>query len=296
MHAPQDQISLGHTAPRGNSRPLNPERYALTFACHNQVEYTRRCIDSMTKHGVDLSRLVVVDNASTDDTHAYLGTLPVGGLIRNRSNLGCGTAWNQGALYLQAEWTVVMNNDVLVCSGWIENLVQAAERNGLKIISSAMVAGELDYDFDAFAREAVSKTSGALRLRGRNSVCFAVHKSVWLEIGYFQSIPKLLGYEDALFFNEVDKVGIATGMTGSAWVHHFRSMTQAGVRRELGLSQKQGLGDRRTYLRLLGQTWLERRIRKMRRGSLQRRWREQEMAKYGMSLIGIREDGAFTWK
>jgi len=125
---------------------MNQIDYAITFACYNQVEYTRQCVDSMVKHGVDLGRLVVVDNGSIDDTRSYLETLPLGGRIFNKANLGCGVAWNQGALALQAEWTIVMNNDVLVSHGWIENMINAAEQNGLKIISPALIEGPLDYD------------------------------------------------------------------------------------------------------------------------------------------------------
>ena len=51
-----------------------------------------------------------------------------------------------------------------------------------------------------------------MRLGGHHAVCLAVHQSVWLEIGYFQPIPKLLGYEDTMFFNEVAKANIATGI------------------------------------------------------------------------------------
>ncbi len=106
---------------------MNPEKYAVTFACYNQVDYTRQCVESMIKHGFDLNRLVVVDNGSSDGTRAYLETLPLGGRIFNKENLGCGVAWNQGILALQAEWTVIMNNDVLVCKDWIENLISVAE-------------------------------------------------------------------------------------------------------------------------------------------------------------------------
>ncbi|WP_245395100.1 glycosyltransferase family 2 protein [methane-oxidizing endosymbiont of Gigantopelta aegis] len=70
--------------------------YVVTFACYNQVEYTRQCIESMVRQGDDLSRLVVVDNGSTDDTRNYLQSLSLGGLILNSANLGCGVAWNQG--------------------------------------------------------------------------------------------------------------------------------------------------------------------------------------------------------
>jgi len=274
---------------------MNQIDYAITFACYNQVEYTRQCVDSMVKHGVDLSRLVVVDNGSTDDTRSYLETLPLGGRIFNKANLGCGVAWNQGALALQAEWTIIMNNDVLVSHGWIENMINAAEQNGLKIVSPALIEGSLDYDFEAFSGESSTKMKNALRLGDRHAVCLAVHKSVWLEIGYFQPIPKLLGYEDTMFFHEVDKAGIAIGMTGGSWLHHFGSITQSAMKQERGLSEKDGLGYRYNY-RLLQQSWLERKLKKITRIRQQKLWREQELAQFGMSMHGIRENGGFSWE
>ncbi len=93
---------------------MNPNRYSLTFACYNSVDYTKLCIESMVKNGTPLDRLVAVDNGSTDSTREYLASLPLGGRIFNKANLGCGVAWNQGALFHQAEWTIIMNNDVFV--------------------------------------------------------------------------------------------------------------------------------------------------------------------------------------
>lgn len=274
---------------------MNEIDYAITFACYNQVEYTRQCVDSMIKHGGDLNRLIVVDNGSTDQTRGYLETLPLGGRIFNQANLGCGVAWNQGALLHQAEWTIVMNNDVLVSAGWIENMINAAERNGLKIISPALIEGPLDYDFEAFALESSTKMKNSLRMGIGHAVCLAVHKSVWLDIGYFQPIPKLLGYEDTMFFHEVEKAGIPAGMTGASWLHHYGSITQSAMKQERGLSAKEGLGYRYNY-RLLQQSWLGRKFDKFRRIRQQKRWGEQEMAEYGISMHGIRKNGDFSWE
>lgn len=273
---------------------MSPIDYALTFACYNQVEYTRLCVDSMVRHGLDLGRLVVIDNGSSDSTRDYLQTLPLGGRIFNNANLGCGVAWNQGALALQAEWTIIMNNDVLVSPGWIENLIHTAQAQGLKIISPALIEGPLDYDFDAFLTDQAPRVQNVLRRGGRHAVCLAVHKSVWMDIGYFQPVPKLLGYEDTLFFHEADKAGIATGMTGAAWLHHYGSITQTAMKLERGLSQRDALGNRRNY-RLLNQSWLERKLTKAKRKSQERQWRNSEVAQHGMSIHGLREDGAFRW-
>jgi GT2 family glycosyltransferase len=248
----------------------------------------------MIKHGLDLSRLVVVDNGSNDGTQDYLKSLSLGGRIFNSSNLGCGVAWNQGALALQAEWTIIMNNDVLVCENWFENLIGVAEQNKLKIISPALIEGALNYEFDDFANQAIKKMQQVLRLGGRHAVCLAIHESVWQEIGYFQPVPKLLGYEDTLFFAEVEKACIPCAITGASWLHHYGSITQTAMKQERGLSVNQGLGYRYNY-RLLQQSWLERKLKKMRCLRQEKQWREDELAHYAMTLHGIREFNDFNW-
>lgn len=273
---------------------MNPDRYSLTFACYNSVEYTKLCIQSLIKAGTPLNRLIVVDNGSTDDTREYLSTLPLGGRIYNHANLGCGVAWNQGALVQQAEWTIVMNNDVIVSPRWIENLITTAENIGVRIISPALIEGKLDYDFDLFQEDASRKMNHVHRLGTQHAVCLAVHQSVWMDIGYFQPVPKLLGYEDTLFFNEARKAHIPTAMTGASWLHHYGSITQTAMKLERGLKEKDGLGYRYNY-KLLNQSWLERKLIKRNKRKLEKNWRNQEVEKYGMSIHGIREDGQFRW-
>ena len=270
--------------------------YAITFACYNQVEYTKQCIDSMIKHGVDLSRVVVVDNNSSDGTRDYLDTLPLGGKIYNKTNLGCGVAWNQGALALQAEWTIVMNNDILVSENWIENLIHAAEKNNVKMISPAMIEGELDYDFEEFVSKTGVNMTGTLRRDGWHAVCVAIHDSVWQEIGYFQPVPLLLGYEDTLFWHEVLKAKIPCAFTGDSWIHHYGSMTQKLMRQERGLSQKSDLPNRRLCLKYLRMNWLNRKINRIAKNKREKEQCAKEVHQHGMAIFGTRVNGQFIWR
>jgi GT2 family glycosyltransferase len=273
---------------------VNPNKYSLTFACYNSVEYTKVCIDSMIKHGTPLDRLVVVDNGSTDGTRDYIATLPLGGKILNQSNLGCGTAWNQGALAMQSEWSIIMNNDVLVSPLWIENLIHAAESQNLKVISPALIEGSLNYDFEHFSATTATNMKEVHRLGSKHAVCLAIHRSVWMDVGYFQPIPKLLGYEDTLFFNELKKANIQTAITGASWLHHFGSITQSAMKQEKGLSEKDGLANRYNY-RLLNQSWITRKLAKMKSKKHQAKLSRGEVEKYGMSVHGLRKNNAFEW-
>ena len=268
--------------------------YAITFACYNQVDYTRQCIESMQNVGTPLDRLVVVDNASSDATLPFLQSLPLGKVIQNKENLGCGVAWNQGALELQSEWTIIMNNDVLVSPQWIEGMIESARSHALDIVSPSMIEGPLNYDFSKFAADARTKAHASVRLGWAHAVCLAVHKRVWKEVGYFRATPKLLGYEDTLFFHEARKAGMRIGTTGASWLHLYGSITQSAMKRERGLQESAELGYRYNH-RLLQQPWLERKMDKVRLKRKLRQWREDEIAKLGFSLWGSSNTNTLVW-
>ena len=109
--------------------------YTVTFATLNCLDYTKQCVDSLLASGVDASRIVAVDNASTDGTQAYLQQRGLGATILNRQNLSCGAAWNQGILAQQSEWTIVMNNDIVVSPGFAQRLIEFATTNQLQLVS-----------------------------------------------------------------------------------------------------------------------------------------------------------------
>ena len=268
--------------------------YVITFACYNSVNYTKACIDSLIKVGTPMDRVVVVDNGSTDETREYLMDFDLGGRIYNQSNLGCGVAWNQGILHFQAEWTVIMNNDLIVSPQWIENLIQTAIDNNLTVISPALIDGELDYDFDAFALESSLKMNRVLRRQSQHAVCLCVHRSVFQEIGYFRATPKLLGFEDTIFFNDLRKSKFKTAIAGSVWLHHFGSATQKEMKRTLGKSEKDNLVDVNDRY-LLQQSWIERKFIKFNAKKRNSAWRSKEMAAHGVTLHGERINGGFIW-
>lgn len=269
--------------------------YAITFACYNSVHYTKTLVDSLIKVGTPLNRVIVVDNGSTDATRDYLMTLPLGGRIYNKSNQACGVAWNQGILHLQAEWSVVMNNDLIVPPQWIEKLISTAIDNNLSVISPAMIEGELDYDFDEFSLLSGEKMKSVFRKNTQHAVCVCIHRSVFQEIGYFRANPKLLGFEDTIFFHDLMKSKFQRAINGGIWLHHFGSITQKAMKKKLGKSENDDLvkvNDR--YL--LQQSWLERKFEKYKSKKQHEVWRDQELSTYGMTLHGERVDQTFIWR
>ena len=268
--------------------------YSVTFATLNCLEHTKKCVESLLASGVSKSRLVAVDNACTDGTQQYLAQLGLGGAILNRQNLSCGAAWNQGILAQQSEWTIVMNNDIVVAPGFAHRLIEFAGAHQLKLVSPARIDGTADYDFTLFAGKAQRNMGSAVRWGSSNAICMCIHWSLFNQIGFFRANPTLLGFEDGLFFNEVRKHGIAHATTGSVWIHHFGSVTQEHMKMVLGIQSKEVLikvNDRKLY----GQKWLERKMYRYRLKREHLEWRKKELRDFGMTLHGTRKDHSFVW-
>jgi GT2 family glycosyltransferase len=270
--------------------------YTITFACYNQLDYTKQFIDSLDRDEVDFSRIVAVDNGSTDGTREWLGQQGFGAVSLNDRNLGCGAAWNQGALAMQSKWTVVMNNDVICAKGWLKNLLASAEENQLQIASPAMVEGALDYDFAAFTAKAQSTMNGYVRQDIPHAVCMAVREDVWNEIGYFMPVPKLLGYEDALFFQRANEAGLKMGTCAASWLHHYGQITQKALHLEKKLKAKEGLGNRNLMRLYMGQGWLARKVSRYMQRKKLKKSRLFELGCYRASVHGLRHKHGFTWE
>jgi N-acetylglucosaminyl-diphospho-decaprenol L-rhamnosyltransferase len=271
------------------------KNYTVTFATLNCIDYTKKCLESLLESGVEASRIVVVDNASSDGTPEYLMKQELGGLILNRQNLSCGAAWNQGLLAQQSDWTIVMNNDIVVAPDFAQRLIEFASSNSLKLVSPARIEGADDFfDFQHFAKHAQNNTAKAIRWGSSNAICMCIHWSLFNQIGFFRANPSLLGFEDGLFYNEVVRHGIAHATTGSVWIHHIGKVTQEHLKKSRGIQSKHELvkfNDRKLY----GQSWFERKLHRYNLNRSKKIWREKELSEYGMTLQGNLINHEFFW-
>ena len=270
--------------------------YTVTFACYNQLDYTQQFIASLDREEVDFSRIVAVDNGSTDGTREWLQQQGFGAVVLNDRNLGCGAAWNQGALAIQSKWTVVMNNDVVSAKGWLRHLLTSAETNHLQIASPAMVEGELNYDFEAWVEDAQTKMAGYVRHGVPHAVCMAIRDDVWSEIGYFMPVPKLLGYEDAIFFQRAIEAGLKTGTCADSWLHHYGMTTQKALKLEMKIDQRDSLGNRNLMRLYMAQSWLSRKLSRYQRRNLIKAASEYELATYEKSVHALNNKSGGKWK
>src|SRR5271157_4103712 len=124
---------------------------------YNQLDYTRKCLESLKAHRTGISEIIVIDNGSIDGTTEYLRDLDYVTVVRNSENLGCASAWNQGISAACSPWVLFLNNDVIVTSGWIEGMLEFAAEKQVDIVSPAIREGPCSYDLEHYARNFVSR-------------------------------------------------------------------------------------------------------------------------------------------
>jgi len=87
-----------------------------------------RAISALAQNTAPDFELVLVDNASPDDTLARVQEHVSGAeILRNEVNRGFGAASNQGAAQARGRYLCLLNSDALVEPGWLEPLLDALD-------------------------------------------------------------------------------------------------------------------------------------------------------------------------
>ena len=100
------------------------EGTSIIIPSFNQAGYLKLCIDSISDNTELPYEIIVVDNASTDETAAYLRGL--NGQVRYcilPENYGFSGAVNRGLMMAKGTTMLVLNNDTLVTDNWLENML-----------------------------------------------------------------------------------------------------------------------------------------------------------------------------
>ena len=108
--------------------------------CHNRLNLTQRCIDCVRKSNIKCE-IVLVDNASTDDTLNWAEKQKDIVYIRNRINLGCGIARNQGVSWASEDYLFFLDNDQFISPDTLDKLFKRTANADLIGVELWKIAG-----------------------------------------------------------------------------------------------------------------------------------------------------------
>ncbi|MGI9021620.1 MAG: glycosyltransferase family 2 protein [Solirubrobacterales bacterium] len=104
---------------------------------HNRAEGLRRTLESLRAQTLPAS-VCVIDNASTDDTPDVLASFPDVRCLRLDRNAGFGAAVNRGARSSEADLIILLNNDAVADSRFVERLVGAQRASGAEMVAGCL--------------------------------------------------------------------------------------------------------------------------------------------------------------
>lgn len=134
-------------------------RVFILVLCHNGLDLTLACLDSLRQQQYAHTEVLVIDNASQDGTpEAIRAAYPELGLIRTGANLGYAGGNNVGihvALQRGADVVFLVNNDTWLAPDCVARLISALEAD-----PRIGVIGPMVYTWDE--GQVISSAGGAI--------------------------------------------------------------------------------------------------------------------------------------
>ncbi len=214
---------------------------SIVIPVFEQSAVTLRCLQSIARAEVATPyEVIVVDDASGDDTSDVLDRCSGIRIVVNAENLGYLRSTNRGAAESRADHVVLLNNDTEVGDGWLDRLLDVFR----SFPDTGLVGARLVYP-DGRLQEAgnIIWSDGSGWNYGRlddpddcrfsfvrevdycSAACLAVRRDLWEEVGGFDERYAPAYYEDADLAFEVRARGWRVRYQPEAFVVHYEGVS-----------------------------------------------------------------------
>ena len=196
-----------------------------------------RAISALAEHTEPCYELILIDNASPDDTLARVEEHVEGAtIIRNETNAGFGAASNQGAGLARGRYLCLLNSDALVEPGWLPPLLETLAEPGvgaavplfLNENGTVQEAGSVVDSIGHAHAVGTDGDPGSFEYRFRREVdfgsaaCMLVRAGLFLEVGGFDELFSPAYFEDTDLCLRLREEGLVTVYQPRSRVVHIR--------------------------------------------------------------------------
>jgi GT2 family glycosyltransferase len=140
-----------HLVERKPAKPRTWPSVSIVFLVFNRRGELRESLGRMLscEYDPELLEVIVVDNASTDDSSAMVAEeFPSVRLIRREKNVGT-SGWNDGFAVAQGDWVLALDDDCYLDGDGLQRAIATAETERADLVSFGVTSSfDPDYRFN----------------------------------------------------------------------------------------------------------------------------------------------------
>lgn len=188
------------------------EKITAVVVTRNRVELLKRCIESLISQNYTLFEIVIIDNASTDDTQNYLKNIQNDSLIplkysRLNENIGGAGGFSYGmkiAMDKKPDWIMLLDDDAEPKNNYISELMKYHQLN---INCGCLIGTEFVGNTD---QRAYGGRRRIINWNNLKEICikedeynkefFHIDTAVFVGFTVSRTVVEKIGYPDADFF------------------------------------------------------------------------------------------------
>lgn len=119
--------------------PGTAPEVSIIIAVCNKLDYTLRCLKSISVNTRGAYEVIVIDDASGDRTYNVLSKIENLQVIRNNENRGFLESANRGAKESKGKYLMFLNNDTVVAENWLSSLLETIKKENVGAVGSKLL-------------------------------------------------------------------------------------------------------------------------------------------------------------
>ena len=112
---------------------------SIVIPVHNNAKFTYNCLRSLSEATRGSFEVIVINDASIDETEDLLKNIENIKIIKNNENQGFIASCNRGAKSSSGKYILFLNNDTILTDNWLEPLVEAIKEDKVGAVGAKLI-------------------------------------------------------------------------------------------------------------------------------------------------------------